>query len=337
MSPSRIVVTGAAGFIGSHLVERILETTPGTVVAIDALTYAGHRANLSDAEARHGARLEFVRADICDAAAMFALLDGAHAVFNLAAETHVDRSIKADDAFVRTNVLGTQTLLAAARAGGVERFVQVSTDEVYGELPWVDPASPEHAHAPRFHETSPIEPRSPYAASKAAADHLVLAHRITHGLDAVISRCSNNYGPRQYPEKLIPLMVTRALAGESLPVYGDGRNVRDWIHVDDHCRGLCELLRAGLSRSVYHFGGDCERMNLDVVRRILLELRIGDPDERISFVRDRPGHDRRYGMSFEQSRTELGWAPEVDFERGLADTVAWYREHPTWFDRRSSS
>jgi dTDP-glucose 4,6-dehydratase len=333
MTRSVIVVTGAAGFIGSHLVDRLLATTRHDVVAVDALTYAGHRANLRDAEDRYGSRLEFVHADICDFETMARVLDGASAVFNLAAETHVDRSIRADDAFVRINVLGTQTLLAAARAGGVQRFIQVSTDEVYGELPWVDPEAPEHATAPRFDEQSPIQPRSPYAASKAAADHLVLAHHVTHGLDAVVSRCSNNYGPRQYPEKLIPLMVTRGLAGESLPVYGDGRNVRDWIHVSDHCRGLCELLQPGLARRVYHFGGDCEKTNLEVVRRILDALDVHDVESRIAFVADRPGHDRRYGMSFERTRSELGWTPEIDFETGLAATVAWYRDHPSWFDR----
>ena len=269
---------------------------------------------------------------------------------HFAAESHVDRSIEADQPFVRTNVVGTANLLAAALDAGVDRFLQVSTDEVYGELPWSDPEQEPHPgegdrvvyaddvagagrHAVggmRFTEETRLAPRSPYAATKAAADHLVQAYHVTHGLDTVITRSSNNYGPRQYPEKLIPLMIRKALRGESLPVYGDGLHVRDWIHVDDHCRGLVAAARQGEGGRVYNFGGRSERTNLHVVREILRELDV--PTTLIGFVEDRPGHDRRYAIDFSRANDELGWRPLVEFEDGLAETVQWYRENLDWVD-----
>lgn len=332
----RIVVTGGAGFIGSNLVRHLLAEQPNAeIVTLDALTYAGHLENLDGVleDTRH----EFVHADICDAARVHDVVNGADLVFHLAAESHVDRSIESDQPFVRTNVLGTATLLAAALAHGVGRFVHVSTDEVYGELPWWDPEreADEHpASTTRFTEESPLAPRSPYAATKAAADHLVHAYHVTHGLDTVITRGSNNYGPYQFPEKLIPVMIRSALAGERLPVYGDGLHVRDWLHVHDHCRGLVAAAERGQPGRVYNFGGDAERTNLRVVRSILAAL---DAEEAlIDFVPDRPGHDRRYAVDSSRAREELSWTPQHGFEEGLRETVAWYRAHGAWADAVAS-
>jgi len=252
------------------------------------------------------------------------------AVLNLAAESHVDRSVTSAAPFVRTNVLGTQTLLAAALEAGVPRFVQVSTDEVYGELPWHDPAEPDPG-APRFTETTPLSPRSPYSATKAAADLLALSYHTTHGMDVVVTRCSNNFGPFQFPEKLIPLMITNAMEGRALPVYGDGLNVRDWIHVRDHCRGLTLALTRGEAGGIYNFGGDAERTNLQVVRAIMAI--VDAPEELVRFVDDRPGHDRRYAVDSTRAHEELGWRADVDFEEGLRATVDWYREHTDWWRR----
>jgi dTDP-glucose 4,6-dehydratase len=255
-------------------------------------------------------------------------MEGMDVVFHLAAESHVDRSIIQDAPFVRTNVLGTATLLAAALAEGVSRFVQVSTDEVYGELPWRDPAEGGGADAPRFTEETPVAPRSPYSASKAAGDHLALAYHTTHGMDVVVTRCSNNYGPYQFPEKLIPVVLTRALADEPVPVYGDGLYVRDWIHVRDHCRGLLAAAERGRAGRVYNFGGDAERTNLSLVREILGI--VGKPESLIEHVKDRPGHDRRYAIDASRARAELGWAPEVGFAAGLRETVEWYLANGAW-------
>ena len=331
----RYMVTGGAGFIGSNFVRHLLEERPDAeVVNLDWLTYAGHRESLDGVmkDARH----RFVRGDICDGPLVRQLMDGVDVVFNLAAESHVDRSIVSDQPFVRTNVVGTATLLAAALEAGVERFVQVSTDEVYGELPWVDPeGDPDEARAAeRFSEETPLAPRSPYSATKAAADLLVQSYHTTHDMDVVITRCSNNYGPYQYPEKLIPLMIRKAVADEGLPVYGDGLNVRDWIHVEDHCRGLLAAAEKGRPGRVYNFGGDAERTNLSLVRT-LLEL-LDKPESLIEHVDDRPGHDRRYGIDFSRAEEELGWRPRRELDEGLAESVAWYRANGAWVEAVTS-
>jgi dTDP-glucose 4,6-dehydratase len=322
----RYLVTGGAGFIGSNFVRYLLAERPGCeVVNLDALTYAGHLESLADVEG--DSRHRFVHGDICDAATVRRAMDEVDTVFHLAAESHVDRSIVEDAPFIRTNVLGTATLLSAALDVGVRRFVQVSTDEVYGELPWRDPADG-RTDAPRFTEETPVAPRSPYSASKAAGDHLALAYHTTHGLDVVVTRCSNNYGPFQYPEKLIPLMITRALADERLPVYGDGLHVRDWIHVHDHCRALLAAAERGRAGRVYNFGGGEERTNLAVVREVLAIL--GKPDHLIEHVRDRPGHDRRYAIDHSRAVAELGWSPVVRMREGLREIAAWYRGNRAW-------
>ena len=327
-------MTGGAGFIGSNFVDLLLDERPGwDIVNLDALTYAGHMKNLASAVARP--RHRFVHGDICDGALVRDLMDGVDIVFNLAAESHVDRSIVSDQPFVRTNVTGTATLLAAALDAEVGRFVQVSTDEVYGELPWADPESEAHEAAPRFTERTPLAPRSPYSATKAAGDHLGLAYHVTHGLDVVVTRSSNNYGPRQFPEKLIPLMVRNALAGEPLPVYGDGLHVRDWIHVRDHGLGLLAAAERGAAGEVYNFGGGAERTNLSVVREILGLL--DRPESLVEPVADRPGHDRRYGIDFAKASDELGWTPGTAFDEGLAETVDWYRDNPDWIAAVSAS
>ena len=316
----RLLITGGAGFIGSNLVRYFLKRYRDVeILNLDLLTYAGSLENLRDIE--NDPRYLFVKGDICDGELVLGLMSGVDAVLNLAAESHVDRSITSDVAFVRTNVLGTRVLLAAALEQNVPRFVQISTDEVYGELPWMDPDDP-NPDRPLFTETTPLAPRSPYSATKAAADHLALAYHHTHGLDVVITRCSNNYGPYQYPEKLIPLMITHALEGKPLPVYGDGLNVRDWIHVEDHCRGLDAALRKGRGGEVYNFGGNAERTNLTVVTEVMEALE-ADPGL-LTFVEDRKGHDRRYAMDASKAKGELGWEPEEMFEEGLAATVAWY-------------
>jgi len=317
----RLLVTGGAGFIGSNLIQRLLRTRDDVeVVNLDLLTYAGNLESLEDVE--DDPRYRFVRGDICDARLIADLVEQVDAVLNLAAETHVDRSILSATPFVRTNVLGTQTLLAASLEAGVERFVQVSTDEVYGEL---------DEGGPPFTEASPVAPRSPYAATKAAADLLALSYHVTHEMDVVVTRGSNSYGPYQFPEKLVPLMITAALEEGELPVYGDGLNVRDWIHVEDHVRALLAALERGRPGRVYNVGGETERTNVDVVRAILGHLSV--PEARISFVEDRRGHDRRYAVDIGRARSELAWAPEVGFDEGLRATVDWYRDHEGWWRR----
>ena len=316
----KILVTGGAGFIGSNLV-RFLLRGERQVVNVDKLTYAGNLENLSGLEM--DSRYRFERGDIADPGQMNRVFEEHRpdVVMHLAAESHVDRSIEDAAPFIRTNVQGTQVLLDCSLRTGVRRFVHVSTDEVYGMLREDDPA---------FTEDHPIDPSSPYSASKASSDLLVMACHRTHGLEAVITRCSNNYGPYQFPEKLIPLMIRNALADEPLPVYGDGRNIRDWIHVKDHCRALAVVMDNGAPGQVYNMGGQAEVRNLDVVRGILRIL--GKPETLIRFVKDRPGHDWRYAMDIRKIQGELGWAPSVSFEEGLEETVSWYRENPQWVD-----
>ncbi len=332
----KLLVTGGCGFIGSNLVRHLLEERDGArIVNLDLLTYAGNLENLRDVE--DDSRYRFVRGDVCDGPRVRELMREAEAVVHLAAESHVDRSISDDAPFVRTNVLGTQTLLATALEAGVERFVHVSSDEVYGELPWRDPAEGSDASAegrrgtaPRFTEETPLAPRSPYAATKAAGDHLALAYHTPHGLDVVVTRCSNNFGPFQLPEKLIPLTITRALEGRPVPVYGDGLHVRDWMHVRDHCRGLLAALERGRAGRVYNFGAGAERKNLEVVRRVVEE--VGADPALIRHVADRPGHDRRYAIDASRARQELDWRPRVPFEEGLRETVRWYRRNRAWWE-----
>ncbi len=317
-----LLVTGGAGFIGSCYVRLARKKRPdGLVVNVDALTYAGNLENLRDLEG--DAKHVFVRADIRDGAKMLELLrtHAIEAIVHFAAESHVDRSILSAEPFLDTNVLGTLRLLEAARTAGVRRFLQVSTDEVYGSL------GPTGA----FEETTPLSPRSPYSASKTAADHFVMAFHHTHGMDTVITRCSNNYGPFQFPEKLIPLMILNAFDGKPLPVYGDGLYVRDWIHAEDHCEAVDLVLEGGKAGEVYNVGAENERPNLEVVRTI---LRLTGRDESlIRHVPDRPGHDRRYAMNSRKIREELGWRPRHEFDAGLAATVSWYRDNPAWADR----
>lgn len=312
----RILATGGAGFIGSNFVLYALERWPGAdVVVLDKLTYAGNVENLKSA--RDNPRFTFVRGDIADEEVVRRATAGCDAVINFAAETHVDRSILFPREFVLTDVVGTFTLLEAAREHGVKIFVQVSTDEVYGSI---DEGA--------FEEGAALEPSSPYSASKAGGDLLALAYAKTFDAPALVARSTNNYGPFQYPEKLIPLFVTNALDDKPLPVYGDGRQVRDWLHVRDNCEALALLLERGEPGTVYNVGGDCELENLDVTKRILKIL--GKGDDLITYVKDRPGHDRRYALSCERIKA-LGWRPRTPFDAGLEETVRWYVEHEDWW------
>lgn len=317
-----IFVTGGAGFIGSAFIHLILKKTSDVeIINYDALTYAGNLDNLFGLD---GTRHNFIKGDICDKNSVLkALPENTDAVFNFAAESHVDRSITSASEFVTTNVLGTQVLLDCARAKNVRRFIQISTDEVMGSLPEVNTAF--------FHETSPIQPNSPYAASKAAAEHFVRAANETFGLDTVITRCGNNYGQRQFPEKLIPLMISNAMNDIPLPVYGDGKNVRDWIFVDDHARAIWLAYEKGKSGEIYNIGARNERQNLEVVISILDAL--GKPHSLISYVADRLGHDRRYAIEASKTETELGWKPGISWEAGLAKTISWYQENQAWVNR----
>jgi dTDP-glucose 4,6-dehydratase len=318
-----LLITGGCGFIGSNLVKHVLRARPGwRVVNLDLLTYAGNLENLAaeEADPRH----VFVRGDVAERATVEQVMrtHGVDAVLHLAAESHVDRSILGADPFIRTNILGTHVVLEAARDLGLGRVVVVSTDEVYGSLGPQDPP---------FLESHPLQPSSPYSASKASGDLLALAAFRTHGQDVVVTRCSNNYGPHQFPEKLIPLVIWNARHDRPLPVYGDGAQVRDWLHVEDHCAGLVAALERGRAGTVYNFGGSCERRNVDVVRAILAGL--GKPESLIRFVADRPGHDRRYAIDATRARTELGWSPARRFEEALAETIAWYGAHGAWCER----
>jgi dTDP-glucose 4,6-dehydratase len=313
-----VLVTGGCGFIGSNFVRLLLETDPAvSIVNLDALTYAGNLANLADLTAHP--RYSFVKGDITSRADVRSAMErGVTDVIHFAAESHVDRSIQDSGPFVRTNVIGTQVLLDAAREFGVLKFVQVSTDEVYGSL----------GSTGLFREDTPLHPNSPYSASKAGADLLVQAYHHTFGLPAVITRCSNNYGPFQFPEKLIPLFVTNLLNDQPVPVYGDGMQIRDWIHVLDHCRGVEAAWRKGEPGEVYNFGGRCEKPNIELTK-LLLRL-LDKPETLIKYVADRPGHDRRYAIDCTKAERELGWVPLMTFDRGLSETIAWYRSNAAW-------
>ncbi|MGI5467020.1 dTDP-glucose 4,6-dehydratase [Streptomyces sp. CA-132043] len=319
----RLLVTGGAGFIGSHFVRSLVAdggsahgAAPCAVTVLDALTYAGNIANLGAALA--DPCVDFVQGDIRDRPLVEALMADHDAVVHFAAESHVDRSIADGADFVSTNVLGTQTLLAAAVRGGVEKFVHVSTDEVYGSL---DVGS--------WSEDQPLAPNSPYSASKASSDLLALAHHRTHGLDVRITRCSNNYGPYQHPEKVIPLFTTRLLTGGRIPLYGDGRHSRDWLHVDDHCRALRLVLNGGRPGEIYNIGGGTELTNRELTGYLLKEC--GASWSSVDHVTDRKGHDRRYSVDCSKIRDELGYRPQHTFEDGIADTIAWYRANESWW------
>ncbi len=317
-----IIVTGGAGFIGANFVHHLLGHHPeDNVTVVDKLTYAGNLRNLESVA--KDSRFRFVRLDVRDPE-IAEVLRGCDAVVHFAAESHVDRSIEDASPFVRTNVEGTWRMVEACRKNRVQRFVHVSTDEVYGSL----------GAQGRFTESSTLAPTSPYAASKAASDLLVLSAVKTHRFPAIVTRCTNNYGPFQFPEKFIPLMISQALEGRALPVYGDGRHVRDWIHVSDHCLALDLILRRGRDGQVYNIGGGCELENLAVARQVLRALE--RPENLVQFVTDRPAHDRRYALDWTKLREELGWRPQWDFERGLAETIRWYRENPAWLAETSS-
>jgi dTDP-glucose 4,6-dehydratase len=315
-----LLVTGGAGFVGSNFVRYVLKSSPHlTVVSFDKLTYAGNLENLRDVEQNR--QYHFVKGDICVRDEVDAVLRrfDIDAIVHFAAESHVDRSILGAAVFVQTNVVGTQVLLDAARGAGIGRFLHVSTDEVYGSL----------GATGKFTEATALHPNSPYAASKAASDFLALAYHHTYGLPIVVTRCSNNYGPYQFPEKLIPLMIANAVDGKDLPVYGDGLHVRDWLYVQDHCAALETVLGDGNPGEVYNIGGNNEWTNIDIVRLILKHM--GKPDTLISFVKDRPGHDRRYAIDSTKIRTELGWEPATSFDRGIEQTIVWYIANESWW------
>lgn len=320
----KILVTGGCGFIGSNFIRYLLKTYPDySVINVDKLTYAGNLENLSDLSP--SPRYHFLRGDIADASQMEERVSkGVDAVVNFAAESHVDRSIEDPTAFMKTNVFGTFVLLETLRKVFPKQrilFLHVSTDEVYGSL----------GESGAFTEETPLAPNSPYAASKTAADMMVRAYYQTYGLPAIITRCSNNYGPYQFPEKLIPLMISNAMEDKELPMYGDGLNIRDWIHVEDHCRGLDVVLHRGRKGEVYNIGGRSERTNLSVAQAILDHL--GKPHSLLRFVADRPGHDRRYAMDFSKIEKELGWSPSVTFEDGIRRTVEWYQTYRQWWKK----
>jgi len=320
----RLLVTGGCGFIGSNFIRYYLKNYPEvSIINVDKLTYAGNLENLSDLS--HSSRYHFIRGDIADATRMEELIrKGVDAIVNFAAESHVDRSIEDPGAFMRTNIFGTFALLEAVRKVSHAqkiRFLHISTDEVYGSL----------GETGAFTEETPLAPNSPYSASKTAADMMVRAYYHTYGLPTVITRSSNNYGPYQFPEKLIPLMVSNAMEDKELPMYGDGLNVRDWIYVEDHCRALDKVLREGKPGEVYNIGGQSERTNLHVAKTIL--DRLGKPHSLIRFVADRPGHDRRYAIDFSKIKRALEWTPAVSFEEGINQTIEWYQTHREWWKK----
>jgi dTDP-glucose 4,6-dehydratase len=317
----RLLITGGAGFIGSHYVRNVIQdvypaVADAQVTVLDSLTYAGNLENL--APVADSPRFTFVRGDIVDQAVVTDVMAGQDAVVHFAAESHVDRSVAGAAHFVTTNVVGTQTLIEAAMRHGVERFVHVSTDEVYGSIA-IGSWSEEH----------PLEPNSPYSASKAASDLIARAYHRTHGVNVSITRCSNNYGPYQYPEKVIPLFITNLMEGKKVPLYGDGLNVRDWLHVDDHCRGIQLVLEKGRAGDVYHIGGGTELTNRELTERLLAACGAGW--DRVEMVPDRKGHDRRYSLDITKISAELGYEPRVGFESGLTETVRWYHENTDWW------
>jgi dTDP-glucose 4,6-dehydratase len=313
----KILVTGGAGFIGSHFVRHVLSPRKGhQVVNFDKLTYAGNLANLEDVAS--DPNYSFIRGDVCDAAAVETAMRGCDAVVHFAAESHVDRSIYEPASAIETNVKGTFILLQAARAARLDRFVHISTDEVYGDL----------APGAFADEESPLQPNSPYAASKAGADLLVRSYTRTYGLPAVITRSSNNYGSHQFPEKFLPLMITNALDDKALPIYGDGKQQRDWLHVEDNCRGIMAVLERGRTGQVYNLGGSDIEENLAIAHRLLRFL--DKPDSLLSYVQDRPGHDRRYALRCQKAEQELGWKPQIALEDGLRKTINWYKSNSGW-------
>ncbi len=315
----KILVTGGAGFIGSNFIHYWLKKYPAdSIVNLDALTYAGNLENLRDVEKNKN--YQFVKGDICDAESVNNAVKGVDLIVHFAAESHVDRSILASGDFIRANVEGTRVLLDAAKNNGKIRFHHISTDEVFGSLGPKDQP---------FNEKTAYDPRSPYSASKAASDHLVRAYWHTHKLPITISNCSNNYGPFQFPEKVIPLFITNLLENKKVPVYGEGKNVRDWIYVDDHNAGVDAIINRGKIGETYCLGGNRELTNLELTKKIL-EL-MDQSEEMIEHVADRPGHDLRYAMDYTKVKTELGWQPAVDFEKGLAKTIAWYKDNQTWW------
>ncbi len=318
----RLLVTGGCGFIGSNFIRYVLEHYgPAMITNVDALTYAGNPANVADVQKMYPDRYEFVKSDIADRPQMDAIL-AKHQFFgvvNFAAESHVDRSIDSAENFIHTNVVGTSVLLESARLHKVRRFLQVSTDEVYGSL----------GSEGRFSESSPLHPSSPYSASKTSADLLALAHHHTYGQEVIVTRCSNNYGPYQFPEKLIPLMILNAIRDKPLPVYGDGLNVRDWIHVEDHCAAVFAALLTGKPGEIYNVGGDGELPNIEVVKAILAHL--GKPESLIQYVPDRLGHDRRYAIDSSKAHRDLDWKPRHTHAQGIPETIDWYLKNQAWW------
>jgi len=317
----KLLVTGGAGFIGSNFIRYWLSNYPtDQIVNLDLLTYAGNLDNLRDIE--NNQNYKFVAGDICDVVLVNNLVQDVDLIVHFAAESHVDRSIKDSAAFIRTNVEGTRVLLEAAKNRGGIRFHHISTDEVFGAL------APD---APKFNELTPYDPRSPYSASKASSDHLVRAYYHTHKLPITISNCSNNYGPYQYPEKLIPLFITNLLEGKSVPVYGSGQNIRDWIHVDDHNRGVDLIIKHGRIGETYCLGGSSEKNNLEITK-LILDL-MGQGEDKIEYVPDRLGHDLRYAIDYSKAQKELGFSPRIDFKSGLSQTVAWYKNNEAWWKK----
>ncbi len=324
LNAMRILVTGGAGFIGSNFIHYWMKNNPDDkIINLDLLTYAGNLENLEDLEGN--SNYEFVKGDICNYELVDGIAKGADAIVHFAAESHVDRSVMDASDFIRTNVEGTRVLLDAAKNNGPLRFHHISTDEVFGELGPGDPA---------FDENSPYDPRSPYSASKAASDHLVRAYFHTYKLPVTISNCSNNYGLFHFPEKVIPLFITNLLEGKKVPVYGQGENIRDWIHVDDHNRGVELIIRNGRIGETYCLGGGNELKNIDLTRKILALM--GKGEDMIEFVKDRPGHDLRYSINYAKAKKELAWEPEIDFETGLKSVIEWYENNEAWWKKIKS-
>ena len=321
----RHLITGGAGFIGTNYIRYMLRMYPDDeIVCADKLTYVGNYDNLKEFEGEK--RFAFEQIDICDRKAVYSLFEtySIDCVVNFAAESHVDRSIENPEIFLQTNIIGTEVLLDAVNKYGIKRFHQISTDEVYGDLPLDRPDL-------KFEENWSIKTSSPYSASKASADLLCLAYFRTFGTPVTISRCSNNYGPYQFPEKLIPLMIEKAQRDESLPVYGDGKNIRDWLYVEDHCSAVDKIIRYGKVGEIYNIGGNNERANIDIVK-IILEV-LGKPESLITYVKDRPGHDKRYAINSCKIQNELGWKPQTDFDVGMRQTIEWYKNNPKWIER----